>query len=93
MTGGMVSWNGLYGALVMAHSTLTIEETYVEGNTAHGIVVETDSALFAQGAAHIQHNTAGDDVQIECRDKESSVAIDGSVIIDPPLVNCPDPDF
>ena len=93
MNGGMMSWNGLYGAHIRAHSMLTVEDILIEGNAAHGVVVETDSALFALGQSYIQYNTPGDMVQIECRDKESSIAIDGSVVIYPPAVNCPDPDF
>lgn len=93
MSGGMMSWNGLYGAYAMAHSVLKLEDIFVEGNAAHGIVVETDSALFASGQTYIRDNTAGDWVQIECRDKESSIRIDGSVIIDPYEINCPDPEF
>lgn len=93
MTGGMMSWNGLYGAYLMAHSVLTVEDISIEGNDAHGIVVETDSALFATGETYIRYNMAGDMVQIECRDKESSIRIDGSVVIDPYEVNCPDPEF
>lgn len=65
----------------------------MNNNTHHGVVVSTDGALFAIGNTRIENNTAGDMVQVECRDKESSVWISGSVVIDPYLVNCPDPDF
>jgi len=93
VSGGGVEWNGLYGAWVRSHSTLRLIDASVSNNTAHGVVVSTDGALFAIGSTRIENNTAGDLVQVECRDKESSVRIAGSVVINPPLVNCPDPDF
>ncbi len=91
--GGGISWNGLYGAYVNSHSTLSLGGVSVDNNAAHGIVVESDAALFAGDGTRIEYNTAGDMVQIECRDKESSIAIDDSVVVNPPMINCPDPDF
>ncbi len=91
--GGGISWNGLYGAYTMAHSTLVLEGVSVDNNAAHGIVVEADAALFARDGTRVEYNTAGDWVQIECRDKESSIEVDGSVVVQPPLINCPDEGF
>ncbi len=91
--GGGISWNGLYGAYTKSHSTLNLSGVSVDNNAAHGIVVEYDAALFAGDGTRVEYNTAGDTVQIECRDKESSIAIDGSVVVTPPMINCPDPDF
>ena len=91
--GGGISWNGLYGAYTRSHSTLSLGGVSVDNNAAHGIVVESDAALFAGDGTRVEYNTAGDMVQIECRDKESSIAIDDTVIVDPPEINCPDPDF
>ena len=91
--GGGISWNGLYGAYTKSHSTLNLSGVSVDNNAAHGIVVEYDAALFAGDGTHVEYNTAGDMVQIECRDKESSIAIDDSVVVTPPMINCPDPDF
>lgn len=91
--GGGISWNGLYGAYTKSHSTLVLEGVSVDNNAAHGIVVEYDAALFAGDGTRVEYNTAGDTVQIECRDKESSIAIDDSVVVNPPMINCPDPDF
>ena len=91
--GGGISWNGLYGAYVNSHSTLSLGGVSVDNNAAHGIVVESDAALFAGDGTRVEYNTAGDSVQIECRDKESSIAIDDSVVVNPPMINCPDPDF
>ena len=91
--GGGISWNGLYGAYTRSHSTLSLGGVSVDNNAAHGIVVESDAALFAVDGTRVEYNTAGDTVQIECRDKESSIEIDGSVVVNPPMINCPDPDF
>ena len=92
--GGGISWNGLYGAQVQSHSTLNIIGTSVDQNNAHGVVVEQDGALFARDGARVVDNWAGDGVQIECRDKESSILLDGPVVDDLSTdVNCPDPDF
>lgn len=93
VSGGGIEWNGRYGAWVRSHSTLRLIDAGVRYNVHHGVVVSTDAALFASGSTRIENNTAGDWVQVECRDKESSILIRGSVVIDPPLVNCPDPDF
>ena len=93
ISGGGIEWNGRYGAWVRSHSTLKLVDAGVNNNIHHGVVVSTDAALFASGSTRIENNTAGDWVQVECRDKESSVLIRGSVVINPPLVNCPDPDF
>jgi hemin uptake protein HemP len=92
--GGGISWNGQYGALVQSHSTLNIIGAGVDQNGAHGIVVEHDGALFARDGARVFDNWAGDGVQIECRDKESSILLDGPVVDNPSTdVNCPDRDF
>jgi len=91
--GGSISWNGLYGAYTKSHSTLGLDGVSVDNNAAHGIVVEADAALFARDGTRIEYNTAGDWVQIECRDKESSIGIDDSVVIQPRLINCPDEGF
>lgn len=92
--GGGISWNGLYGAQVQSHATLNIVGTNVDQNSAHGVVVEQDGALFARDGARVVDNWAGDGVQIECRDKESSILLDGPVVDDLSTdVNCPDPDF
>lgn len=92
--GGEISWNGQYGALVQSHSTLNIVGAGIEQNNAHGVVVEQDGALFARDGARVFDNLAGDGVQIECRDKESSILLDGPVVDDLSTdVNCPDPDF
>lgn len=92
--GGEFSWNGLYGAQVQSHSTLNIVGTTIQQNSAHGVVVEQDGALFARDGARVFGNWAGDGVQIECRDEESSILLDGPVVNDPLTdVNCPDPDF
>ena len=93
VSGGGMAWNGRYGALVRSHSTLRLVDAGVNNNVHHGVVVSTDGGFFASGSTRIENNTAGDWVQVECRDKESSVRISGSVVIDPYLVNCPDPDF
>ena len=93
VNGGGIEWNGLYGAWVRSHSMLRLVDAGVNNNIHHGVVVSTDSALFAIGSTRIENNTAGDWVQIECRDKESSVRIWDSVVINPDLVNCPDADF
>ncbi len=94
VVGGGISWNGLYGAWVQSHSTLNIHGTGVDNNSAHGIVVEQDGALFAREGARIFNNWASDGVQIECRDKESSIFLDGPVVNDLLTdVNCTDSDF
>ena len=80
---GGIAANGLYGAYVKLHSTLNLYTVPVQYNLAHGIVVESDGALFARGDTHIQYNMAGDEVQIECRDEESSIELEGSVIVIP----------
>lgn len=80
---GSIAWNGLYGAYVKSHSTLNLHTVPVEYNLAHGIVVESDGALFARGDSRIENNMAGDEVQIECRDEESSIDLDGSVYVYP----------
>ena len=85
---GSITWNGSYGAYVKSHSTLNLHTVPVEYNMAHGIVVESDGALFARGDTHIQYNMAGDEVQIECRDEESSIELEGSVVVDPPPDEC-----
>lgn len=92
--GGEIAWNGLYGAQVQSHSTLNIVGTTVHQNGAHGVVVEQDGALFARDGARVFDNWAGDGVQIECRDKESSILLEGPVVDNPASdVNCPDRDF
>jgi hypothetical protein len=80
---GIIAWNGLYGAYVKSHSTLNLHTVPVEYNLAHGIVVESDGALFARGDTRIENNMAGDMVQIECRDEESSIELEGGVVVDP----------
>ena len=80
---GIVAWNGLYGAYVKSHSTLNLYSVPIEYNLAHGLVVESDGALFARGDTRIENNMAGDEVQIECRDEESSIELDGSVYVYP----------
>ena len=85
---GGIAANGLYGAYVKSHSTLNLYTVPVEYNLAHGIVVESDGALFAKGDTRIENNMAGDYVQIECRDEESSIELEGSVVVDPPPDEC-----
>jgi hypothetical protein len=93
LSGGGMEWNGRYGARVRSHSTFRLFDAIVSNNIDHGVFLATDGGLFASGSTRIEYNAPGDWVQVECRDKESSVRISGSVVINPPLVNCPDPDF
>ena len=88
VSGGGVFWNGLYGAYVLGHSVLILDNADSQFNTAHGVVVESDSALFARNGATVTHNWATDGQQVECRDEESSLADDGSAIIIPPSITC-----
>lgn len=93
LSGGGMEWNGRYGAWVRSHSTLRLVDATVSNNIDHGVFVSTDGGLFASGSTRIEYNAPGDWVQVECRDKESSVLLRGSVVITPWSVNCPDPDF
>lgn len=88
VSGGGISWNGLYGAYVLGHSVLILDNADAQFNNAHGVVVEADSALFAKNGATVMHNWAFDGQQVECRDEESSLSDDGNVYIDPPPITC-----